>query len=802
MATIGQRISRAPDWSLRGGRWLAIAAIVGVAIAAVLALMLRPAPRYAVDLQQALETLPFEIDGINAVEINNGQPYRWTTDYPFIQIRNAYHLAPTFLTTLTIRSERPDGPQPVTFLVNEQPLATTQTTPQMRVYHLILPHRPDADSTLRFAAATKNFTPPNDLRRLGFITTSWSITPIFADTPLGPLTSGELVLVLIGGLLLTAWLWLRSGRATALSVGAPVALALLVLRGFYQPAPLPFAHLAIIALLGTALLPLLTRKIWSMLGLAIVGLITTFSGALWPSWMTDDALISFRYAQNLVAGNGLIYNLGERVEGYTNFLWTMLAALVLALGGDPVQVSYYAGIVIALLLIAATFVLARQLMGERWALMAAALLGTSHSLLIYTARGSGLETGLFALLLVVGTTFFLRDHFGRAGAAFALATMTRPEGVLLLGIAGLVRLVARRKIDAGVWRMVGVFALIGVPFFAWRFFYYGDLLPNTFYAKTGGGLPQAIRGLAHAGSFALFAGGPVLALLLILAAIRFVRDWRARSDQLIWQSFTWLVIGIYTAYIISVGGDHFPGYRFFVPVLPFLVLLMARGTQQIAAFGEQRNKRTNEQRTKNKEQGSTDLSPRLSQPRSKPTSVRGRGGRDSDRGEGLLKNQGLSSTLRRAAPAVLTTLLIVGLSIFNLTRSTPFDQIVRGDDESVWLWREMGWWLADQGQPGESMAAMGAGAIPYYSNRETIDLLGLNDKHIARLEVESMGSGVAGHEKQDPDYVLNERRPTYIPGIWTEYFGGSQALKNTGLYERQEVITRYGRRIVLWKRVS
>ncbi|MBV9791709.1 MAG: hypothetical protein JOZ51_26160 [Chloroflexi bacterium] len=789
MATIGQRINPTPDWSLRGGRWLAILALVGVASAALLALRLQPTPRYAVDLLQPLESLPFEIEGINAVEINlEGQPYRWTTDYPFIQIRNAYHLAPSFLATLTIRSERPDGPQPVTFLVNEQPLAIAQTTPQMRAYHLILPHRPDADSTLRFAAATKNFTPPNDLRRLGFITTSWSITPIFAGTPLGPITQGELALVLIGGLLLTAWLWLRAGRVTALSVGIPVALALLVLRGFYQPAPLPFSHLAMIALLATALLTLLTRQSWTALGLAIVGLITTFAGALWPSWMTDDALISFRYAQNLVAGNGLIYNLGERVEGYTNFLWTMLAALVLALGGDPVQVSYYAGIVIALLLIAATFVLARQLMGERWALMAAALLGTSHSLLIYTARGSGLETGLFALLLVIGTTLFLRERFNWAGAAFALATMTRPEGVLLLGIAGLVRLVAKRKIDAGIWRMVGVFALIGVPFFAWRFFYYGDLLPNTFYAKTGGGLPQALRGLAHAGSFALFAGGPVLALLLVLAAIRFVRDWRERSDQLIWQSFTWLVVGIYTAYIISVGGDHFPGYRFFVPVLPFLVLLMARGTQQIAAFGEQRNKETKEQR-------STDLSPLLSQ--------RERGGRDSDRGEGLLKNHGEGLPfLRRAAPAALAMLIVVGLSVFNLTRSTPFDQIVRGDDESVWLWREMGWWLADQGQPGESMAAMGAGAIPYYSDRETIDLLGLNDKHIARMEVEDMGSGVAGHEKQDPDYVLNERKPTYIPGIWTEYFGGSQALKNTGLYERQEVITRYGRRIVLWKRIA
>lgn len=730
---------------VRGGRWMALAALLGAAIMALAALALRPVPQYAVDLQKSIESLPFEMDGVHAIETAGGQPYRWATDYPFVQIRHAYHLAPSFWATLTIRSERPDGPQPVMFLVNEQPLATTPATAQMRAYHLLLPHRPDADGSLRFATATKNFTPPNDLRRLGFITTAWTITPIFASGALGPLTVGEIALVLLGGIMLCGWLWLSAGRRMALTVGLPLALALLVLRGFYQPAPLPFTHLALLALLATAALPLVTRVTWTALGLAIVGLVTTFAGALWPSWMTDDALISFRYAQNLVAGNGLIYNVGERVEGYTNFLWTMLAALVLALGGDPVRVSYYAGIVIALLLVAATFVLARRLIDEPWALGAAALLGTSHSLLLYTSRGSGLETGLFALLLVLGSYLFLTDRPGAAGAAFALATMTRPEGVLLLGIAGLVRLIARRSLlDAGIWRMVGVFALIGVPFFAWRFAYYGDLLPNTFYAKTGGGAAQAWRGLLHAGAFALFAGGPVLALLLALAAMRFVGDMRQRVDAWYWQSFVWIVVGLYTAYIVAVGGDHFPGYRFFVPVLPFLVLLLARGAQQLTMLG---------------------------------------------------------GALRRAA-GPLAIVLLAGLSVFNLTRSTPFDQIVRGDDESVWLWREMGWWLADHAQPGESMAAMGAGAIPYYSDRETIDLLGLNDRHIARLDVEGLGTGVAGHEKRDPDYVLNERRPTYIPGIWTEYFGGSQALKNTGLYTRQEVVTRYGRRIVLWKRTS
>ena len=52
--------------------------------------------------------------------------------------------------------------------------------------------------------------------------------------------------------------------------------------------------------------------------------------------MQDDAYVSFRYARNLVRGDGLVYNVGEPVEGYTNFLWTALAAVPLARGAaDP-----------------------------------------------------------------------------------------------------------------------------------------------------------------------------------------------------------------------------------------------------------------------------------------------------------------------------------------------------------------------------------------------------------------------------------------------------------------------------------
>ena len=51
----------------------------------------------------------------------------------------------------------------------------------------------------------------------------------------------------------------------------------------------------------------------------------------------DDAYISFRYARNLVEHSQLVFNLGERVEGYTNFLWTLLAALPHLFDASPLR---------------------------------------------------------------------------------------------------------------------------------------------------------------------------------------------------------------------------------------------------------------------------------------------------------------------------------------------------------------------------------------------------------------------------------------------------------------------------------
>ena len=57
----------------------------------------------------------------------------------------------------------------------------------------------------------------------------------------------------------------------------------------------------------------------------------------------DDAFISFRYAENLAQGHGLVYNVGERVEGFTNLSWTVLFGLIMMIGVEPVMASVFLG---------------------------------------------------------------------------------------------------------------------------------------------------------------------------------------------------------------------------------------------------------------------------------------------------------------------------------------------------------------------------------------------------------------------------------------------------------------------------
>jgi hypothetical protein len=447
-----------------------------------------------------------------------------------------------------------------------------------------------------------------------------------------------------------------------------------------------------------------TIERWSAVALLAIAVLAAglFFHARFYDYVVDDAYISFRYAQNLVAGEGLVFNPGERVEGYTNFLWVMLIALGTKLGIDPVGLAKTLGFGFAVL----TMLLVYSYYGRIYQrrsferLLPAALIASSPPFAVW-ALGS-LETTMFAFL-VTGALLTHIDSGERGRVPLAssvligLAALTRPEGMVFAAILFtdlLIKPGLRRR--AALWLIP--IALIYVPYFAWRYTYYGWLFPNTFYAKTGGGWNQFLRGLAYVRDFLFWPGGVVTLLAIVPAVLR-------RSRKTVLPLLTCL---IWSCYVMVIGGDGLAMYRFLVPVLPIAYLLSSDGLFLLI------------------ERGGT----RLAVLRGRPA---------------------------RLALAVLCLLMVFSRSLGSSERDFVIEDRIRVQGN----WVPIGKWLGDYARPGETLAIAVAGAIPYYSGLYTIDILGITDSHIAHVKIEEMGTGTAGHEKHDIDYVL-ARRPTYF----------------------------------------
>ncbi len=278
------------------------------------------------------------------------------------------------------------------------------------------------------------------------------------------------------------------------------------------------------------------------------------------AFVGDDAYVSFVYARNLVRHGELVFNLGERVEGYTNFLWTMLLAGVHALGLDLERWSQILG---AAASIATLFVVVRASRvvaptAPTWTRAIAPLLLAACSAFACWTSG-GLETALFTLLVTLAATLHLERREIAAGTVFAAAAMTRPEGALLMAVAAAHGLVTTRR--APVRLVVAFVALFG-PYFAWRWRYYGWPFPNTYYVKGETAAAPATReqGVRYLEAFAADFGAWFL--LPLFAPVRPLGRWALVA------AFT-IVFG---AYVVNVGGDFMGLYRFLVPLLPLLAL--------------------------------------------------------------------------------------------------------------------------------------------------------------------------------------------------------------------------------------
>ncbi len=295
--------------------------------------------------------------------------------------------------------------------------------------------------------------------------------------------------------------------------------------------------------------------------------VAAFLGETWRELpQIDDAYISYRYARNLVEGHGLVFNPGERVEGYTNLLWTLLVALGLALGSSAELAGRSLGLLSGIGALVATYVYARDGLAPSRAWIAAVPVAivVSFTGFVYWPI-SGMETPMFVAAVTFALAAHVRNRLGWTTLAVGIATLTRPEGALLAGIVFTHHLATSRGDGWRRWRWPCVYAFLLAMLTAFRLGYYGSLLPNTFYAKVGG-IPMQL-GVKYVRDF--LESGAIW--LLPPAAIAALGDRR------------WRIGAIYVlataAYVIVIGGDAFPYSRFLLPAFPCLAVLAVRGAE-------------------------------------------------------------------------------------------------------------------------------------------------------------------------------------------------------------------------------
>jgi hypothetical protein len=309
----------------------------------------------------------------------------------------------------------------------------------------------------------------------------------------------------------------------------------------------------------------------------LLALAALAAGALWWAWqlkwLCDDAYISFRYAENWARGHGLVFNPGERVEGYTNFLWTAVIAGLIKLGADPGQAAIVVGLGCFVALLVLLDRLSTRLGGQRGqAGLGIAPFLAAASYTVASFATSGLETMFAATLALLAVE---RAEAGRpltAGLAGIAAAMAHPDhGIFYAALGAALALSRDRRRELILY--AAPFFVLFVPYFFWRWRYYGDLFPNTYYAKSAGDTYFGQGGVYLLVTFVL-AGLWAAAPLALIGVHRFRGTVTGRC----------FIVGLplFLLYVAKVGGDFMLG-RLLVPVIALTILFADLGWRELSA---------------------------------------------------------------------------------------------------------------------------------------------------------------------------------------------------------------------------
>ncbi len=458
----------------------------------------------------------------------------------------------------------------------------------------------------------------------------------------------------------------------------------------------------------------------------------------WRHQWTDDAFITFRYARNFLAGNGMVFNPGDAVEGITNLGWALL--LTPLSERDPLAAAQIVGVLCGVATVAALGAWARR---EGLGLAATVVTLAAFVLSPWPTFWlvQGLETPVVMLLCTLGWSRYRAEadtagHGPVAGLALALAPWFRPDQALLAALVGAWHLHTRGAPRAGARTAVALVIVSAVALVGLKLAWYGEVLPNTFHVKVDHFPPD--RGLRYLRTF--FTDPSPLVPVLLLAACAWALRGAPRGDD---RALPALVFVAFLFAAVLQNGDIFPNFRLLVPAWPAACAAMGLAVEAVARWA------------------ATD---------------------------------GPLARARRAAPvaAAVGSLLVLGTTanvgmVERLDAMGPRERTPRKDVTFWTPWRSAGWstgprdqmpfptaWALVNVGPASTVAYSELGLIGFVHEGRVLDMLGLTDRVMAGRGGETLGEQAAYVTERANALVIQTNaglwgrwRPTLAEGGWT-----------------------------------
>ncbi|HVN53367.1 MAG TPA: hypothetical protein VMT46_03475 [Anaerolineaceae bacterium] len=404
-------------------------------------------------------------------------------------------------------------------------------------------------------------------------------------------------------------------------------------------------------------------NVLTLFGMVYLGMISSALYFIYRNYAYDDPFITYRYSFNLSHGLGFVYNIGQKTLSTTTPLFTLTLA---ALSFFWRNIPHVANLIGAISIAAGALCLydLSRSWKTPWVGWVSLLLYPTLPLMTNTI---GSETPLYLAFILGAFAAYARKHFSITAVCIGLATLTRPDGILVAIVLGLAYILQHH--GQILWKPALILAGMLMIWYGFAWFYFGSPLPVTLMVKHQQGLMTISQKFAP-GLFTIlgwyFKNWPYW-LLAFLGLIGLIRAfWRRSSFRMI---LLWT--GVYFLSYSILGITRY--FWYYAPLVPGFIIAVGSGLEELIAW----------------------ISLRWPKLKKGP---------------------------------VLAVLVLGGFSIWQFSQIWKSAQT---SDPRYPVYAKTGIWLNENTPPGAKIGALEVGIIGYYAQRTMIDFAGLIQPEIA-----------------------------------------------------------------------